>query len=129
MQAAMQAMFVLYALLGVASALVYRKLPPGSPPTPKRRRRRCAKSKRIVYTLAALFSLDAFGGGFVVQSMLALWLFQKFELRSPSPGTIFFWTGVLLGVLVPGRRAHRQPHRTRQHDGVHASAGEPAVWC
>ena len=54
-----------------------------------------AQSKRIVYTLAALFSLDAFGGGFVVQSLLALWLFQRFGLSVASAGAIFFWTGVL----------------------------------
>ena len=49
-----------------------------------RRARACAaplaESKGTVYTLAALFSLDAFGGGFVVQSMVALWLFQRFGL-------------------------------------------------
>jgi hypothetical protein len=43
-------------------------------------------SKRRVYALAALFSLDAFGGGFVVQSLLALWLYERFELSSRAPG-------------------------------------------
>ena len=84
---------------------------PRWPPKPKRRRRRCASRRRIVYTLAALFSLDAFGGGFIVQSMLALWLFEKFQLSIATAGTIFFWTGVLLGLLVPGRGAHRRSHR------------------
>jgi predicted MFS family arabinose efflux permease len=45
--------------------------------------------------LAALFSLDAFGGGLVVQSLLALWLYQRFELSLAQAGTIFFWTGLL----------------------------------
>lgn len=53
------------------------------------------ESKKIVYTLAALFSLDSFGGGFVVQSLLALWLFQRFHLSVATAGTIFFWAGVL----------------------------------
>jgi MFS family permease len=72
MRSAMQAMFALYALIGVASALIYRRLPAtlasetDAPAAPLR------QSKRIVYLLAALFSLDAFGGGFIVQSMLAL---------------------------------------------------------
>jgi MFS family permease len=107
--AAMQAMFLLYGLLGVLSGLIYRKLPPqletetGAPAAPLR------QSKRIVYALAALFSLDAFGGGFIVQSMLALWLFEKFELSIAVAGTIFFWTGVLsaFSYLVAVRIAHR----------------------
>src|SRR5207237_6449461 len=47
---------------------------------------------------AALFSLDAFGGGLVVQSLLALWLFQRFDLSLESAGSLFFWTGVLAAV-------------------------------
>ncbi len=108
-KAALQAMFVLYALLGVASAMIYRRLPATlaveteSPAAP------LGKSRRIVYTLAALFSLDAFGGGFIVQSLLALWLFQKFHLSIAVAGTIFFWTGVLsaFSYLVAVRIANR----------------------
>ena len=37
-------------------------------------------SRGIVYKLAALFSIDAFAGGFIVQSLLALWLFERFDL-------------------------------------------------
>jgi predicted MFS family arabinose efflux permease len=48
-----------------------------------------------VLTLAALFSLDAFAGGLVVQSLLALWLFERFGLSLATAGAIFFWTGVL----------------------------------
>ena len=106
---AIRSMFVLYALIGVASALVYRKLPAGlaseaeAPAAPLR------QSKRIVYVLAALFSLDAFGGGFVVQSMVALWLFEKFHLSTAVAGTIFFWTGVFsaFSYLVAVRIANR----------------------
>ncbi len=43
-------------------------------------RPRSGPSRRIVYRLAALFSVDAFAGGFVVQSLLALWLFDRFGL-------------------------------------------------
>ena len=49
-------------------------------------RRRSCTSRKLVYTLAALFSLDAFGGGFVVQSMLALWLYQTFGLSTATAG-------------------------------------------
>jgi len=44
-------------------------------------------SRAVVYRLAALFSLDAFAGGFIVQSLLALWLFQRFELSLSAAGT------------------------------------------
>jgi MFS family permease len=56
-----------------------------------------------------LFSLDAFGGGFIVQSLLALWLFEKFHLSLALAGTIFFWTGVFsaFSYLVAVRIAHR----------------------
>src|SRR5262249_62132316 len=66
-------------------------------------------SRRTVYKLAALFSLDAFGGGFIVQSLLALWLFQKYQLSTAVARTIFFWTSVLsaFSYLVATRIAGR----------------------
>jgi MFS family permease len=101
-------MFGVYALLGLISGAIYRRLPAtavesGASAAPLR------QSKRIVYRLAALFSLDAFGGGFLVQSLLALWLFQKFQLSMAVAGTIFFWTGVLsaLSYLVAARISRR----------------------
>ena len=106
---AYQAMFGLYALLGIASGFAYRKLPatlaadlelPASPLT---------KSRHTVYKLAALFSLDAFGGGFIVQSLLALWLLERYQLSIAVAGTIFFWSGVFsaLSYLVATRIADR----------------------
>ena len=77
---AMQAMFVLYALLGVAIARSCTAACRAATPRPTAPPRRSGRRRRIVYTLAALFSLDAFGGGFVVQSLLALWLYQRFGL-------------------------------------------------
>ncbi len=66
-------------------------------------------SKTRVYTLAALFSLDAFGGGFVVQSMVALWLYQRHGVSLAQAGAIFFWTGILTAAsyLVAVRIASR----------------------
>jgi predicted MFS family arabinose efflux permease len=89
--------------------MIYRKLPAvagaesEAPAAPLR------LSRRTVYKLAALFSLDAFGGGFIVQSLLALWLFQKYQLSTAVAGTIFFWTGVLsaFSYLVATRIAGR----------------------
>jgi MFS family permease len=58
-------------------------------------------SRNIVFKLAALFSLDAFAGGFVVQSLLALWLFEKFDLSLSEAGFFFFWSGVLSAFSFP----------------------------
>ncbi len=93
----------------MASGLVYRKLPAALGTDAGKRAAPLGPSKRIVYTLATLFSLDAFGGGFIVQSLLALWLFQKFQLSTAVAGTIFFWTGVLsaFSYLVAVRIADR----------------------
>jgi MFS family permease len=95
LKAALQAMFLLYGALGVAAFALYQRLPPVVKGRPEQQPSPLGKSKRIVYTLAALFSLDAFGGGFAVQSLLALWLYERFGLSVAAAGTIFFWTGVL----------------------------------
>jgi MFS family permease len=92
---AIQAMFVLYALLGAATFVLYLRLSPALEPERHEQPVPLGKSKRIVYTLAALFSIDSFAGGFAVQSLLALWLFQRFDLSVAAAGSIFFWTGVL----------------------------------
>jgi len=110
LRGALQAMFGLYAAFGVASALAYRHLPRASPAVaPSTAAPPLRDARRIVYVLAALFSLDAFAGGFIVQSLLALWLFQRFELSTVTTATIFFWTGVLsaFSYLVAARIAAR----------------------
>lgn len=98
--AAFQAMFYVYAVLGVASAAIYLRLPhahvaqrpPAVPLT---------VSRAMVYKLAALFSLDAFAGGFIVQSLLAVWLFQQFHMSLSAAGLFFFWTSVLSAFSYP----------------------------
>jgi MFS family permease len=106
---AIQTMFVLYALLAVVAAVIYRGLPRTLASVGQQRSAPLIRSRRTVYMLAALFSLDAFAGGFVVQSMLALWLFQAFSLSLTAAATLFFWTGVLtaLSYLVAARIATR----------------------
>ncbi len=113
MKASIQAMFLLYALLGVLAAIAYYGLPRAEKPvdnaTAAKTDAPLTKSKKTVYLLAALFSLDAFGGGFVVQSMVALWLYQRFGLSLATAGEIFFWMGLLtaLSYLVAVRIANR----------------------
>ncbi|HUY99073.1 MAG TPA: MFS transporter [Thermomicrobiaceae bacterium] len=98
---ALQGMFLLYGLLALIALLLYRRLTPAIEPHESTPASPLRESKRIVYTMAALFSLDSFGGGFVVQSLLALWLFERFHLSAATAGTIFFWSGVLSAVSYP----------------------------
>ncbi|HEY0520226.1 MAG TPA: MFS transporter [Ilumatobacteraceae bacterium] len=88
-----ESVFVVYALAGVAMLGVYATMSPQveaaaqvTTPTP------LGPSKRIVYRLAALFSLDSFGGGFAVQSLIVLWLLRRHHF---SVGK----AGVVLGVM------------------------------
>ena len=95
LKAATQAMFVLYGLSGVATLALYRRLKSAGSRGDETRSVPLGPSKGIVLRLAALFSLDAFAGGFAVQSLLALWLYLRFDLSVEAAGTIFFWTGIL----------------------------------
>jgi MFS family permease len=88
--------FVLYSACAVATAAVYRTLSSrvevvGSEPA----KRPLAHSRRVVLHLAALFSVDSFGGGFVVQSLLVLWLHRRFGLDAGTMATVFFFSGIL----------------------------------
>ena len=91
---AMQAMFWLYALIGVTAGIVYYGIVEPLPAT-RSAHQLLGPSRGIVYRLAALFSVDAFGGGFFVQTILALWLFKRFNLSIASAATLFFWTNLL----------------------------------
>jgi hypothetical protein len=95
LKAATQAMFVLYGLSGLIALALYRRLAAAGARGDEVRAVPLGPSKGIVIRLAALFSVDAFAGGFAVQSLLALWLFLRFDLSVEVAGTIFFWTGIL----------------------------------
>jgi len=105
----LQLMFAVYAALGLLVALAYRGLPSTEAADSSATVTPLRESRRRVYVLATLFGLDAFGGGFVVQSMLALWLYQRFGMSLELAGLIFFWTGMLtaLSYLVAVRIAAR----------------------
>ncbi|MDA0225334.1 MAG: MFS transporter, partial [Proteobacteria bacterium] len=97
---ALRGLFVLYAVLGAAGGLAYRGAPAprhaaSSATAP------LGPSRRVVYRMAVLFSLDAFAGGFVVQSMLALWLFPRFELSLAAASQFFFASGLLAATSFP----------------------------
>jgi MFS family permease len=92
---ALKPIFLLYAAVGVASFLLYRRVPHDQVDVKTTAAQPLHKSKALVLTLAALFSIDAFAGGLVVQSLLALWLYHRFGLSLVATGAIFFWSGLL----------------------------------
>jgi len=90
---ALRSMFVLYGFIGLAVWLLYRRLPKPhegerKPPAP------LGPSRKTVIRLAMLFSVDSFAGGLVVNALLALWLFQRFDMSVASAGQFFFWSGL-----------------------------------
>lgn len=97
---AFAAMFDGYAALGVISAAFYRWLPHAHAEA-AHASARLGPSRGIVYKLAALFSLDAFAGGFAVQSLVALWLFQRFGLSLAAASIFFFWSSLLAAFSYP----------------------------
>lgn len=99
--AGIRMMFVLYAVLGLVGSLIYARIPAHHRAPGQHATAALGPSRRIVYKLAALFSLDAFAGGFVVQSLLALWLFERFDMSLAAAGIFFFWSGVLSAFSFP----------------------------
>src|SRR6266540_1792579 len=96
---ALQAMFYVYAALGIIGALFCSRLPRAE--VNDTATTALGPSRRTVYKLAALFSLDAFAGGFTVQSLMALWLFERFDLSLAAASAFFFWSNVLTAFSYP----------------------------
>jgi MFS family permease len=98
---ALQAMLYSYAALGLLGAACYRFLPRAKPDPNAPKTAPLGPSRGIVYRLAALFSIDAFAGGFAVQSLVALWLFERFGLSLSAASVFFFWSSVLSALSFP----------------------------
>ena len=98
---ALQMMFYAYAVLGLIGALFYSRLPRAEVTETAPRGTALGPSRQRVYKLAALFSLDAFAGGFTVQSLMALWLFERFDLSLAAASAFFFWSNVLTAFSYP----------------------------
>ena len=93
---ALRALFAMYGVIGLAVWWLYRRLPASpagaeapAPPAP------LGPSRAVVVRLAALFCVDAFAGGLVVNALLSLWLLQRFGLSLTQAGAFFFWAGLL----------------------------------
>lgn len=53
------------------------------------------ESKRIVMRLAALFSLDSLGGGFLTDALVSYWFFRRFGIPEQELGVLFFTVHLL----------------------------------
>lgn len=86
--AAERSVFLIYGAVGGLVAWLYAQTP--EVPAARASRRPLVRARSAVLRLSALFSLDSFGGGFVVQALLALWLFRRFQLSLGAAGAFFF---------------------------------------
>jgi predicted MFS family arabinose efflux permease len=89
--AAFRGAFVVYGLLGIVVLVRYRRLSSAVEPAHGAARKPLDESRSIVYRLAALFSLDSLGGGFVITAQPQ---HHRFGLSTAVSGAVFFWTGV-----------------------------------
>lgn len=102
--ASTRAPIILYAALGLLLASLFTRLSPAvEAPAPERSDAPApwhglARSRGVVARLSALFSLDAFAGGFVVQSFVAWWFHARFGASPGLLGAIFFGANVLAGI-------------------------------
>ncbi len=94
-----------YALGGIVLAILFLTLSgaievgavPGAE-TAARRAFGLHRSRRVVFKLSALFSMDAFAGGLIVQSMIAYWFHIRFGVDPGIIGSIFFGANLLAGL-------------------------------
>ncbi len=102
-----------YAACGVAIAVLYfllsLRIEAGAAASSAPRVLGLHASKRVVFRLSALFSLDAFAGGFVIQSMVAYWFHVTYGADEATLGGIFFGANILAGIsaLLAARIAAR----------------------
>jgi predicted MFS family arabinose efflux permease len=98
---AYQAAYFVYAALGLAAGALYARMRAPAPAASARKHAPLGPSRGVVLKLTALFSVDSFGGGIVVQSILALWLFERFGLSVSDAAQLFFWMNLLAAISFP----------------------------
>jgi len=110
-----RAVLVGYALGGMVLAVLFLLLT-AAIEVPKETLQAAAKrtlglhrSRSVVLRLSALFAVDAFAGGLVIQSMVAYWFHVKFGVEAGVIGSIFFGANILAGIsaLLAGRLAKK----------------------
>ncbi len=110
---------VLYAAFGVILAVLFSRLSRAAEATTLGEKRAFRatfaglsgldRSRGVVMKLSALFALDSFGGGFVIQSFAAYWFYLRYGVNPGTLGIIFFWANILGGIsaLLASRLASR----------------------
>ena len=96
--ASVRLLFILYALLGLATWGVYAGVSPRIEANGDGAKAPLGPSRIRVYGLAALFSVDSFAGGLIVNALLALWLSERFGASPGELGAIFFSTSACSAV-------------------------------
>lgn len=111
---AYRTVIIAYALAGIGIGLLASRVSPRvespKPADPSLARRfGLYRSQRVVAKLASLFALDAFGGGFVIQTIVALWFTTRWGLQPGALGAVFFGANALAGFsgLIAARLAAR----------------------
>lgn len=96
-EAALRGMFALYGVVGLAMLAIYRGLTGAVEVSAAERVSRggLGPSRGTVMRLSALFALDSFGGGLAIDSLIALWMFERYGLSIESASLIFSVVGVL----------------------------------
>jgi MFS family permease len=101
-----RAVVVLYAVLGIVLALLFVRLSRNAEVSASEqvaaggigRLFGIHTSHRVVAKLSGLFAVDAFAGGFVLQSFAAYWFYLRFGVKPAALGAIFFWANILSGI-------------------------------
>ncbi len=112
-----RAVVVMYGALGLVLALLFMRVSRDAEVSPSEphavgglgRLFGIHKSRHVVAKLSGLFALDAFAGGFVLQSFAAYWFYLRFGVNPATLGVIFFWANILSGgsALLASRLAAR----------------------
>lgn len=98
-----RAIVISYAFLGFLLFIMFQQLSksieiePSQKPEGLKVRWGLHRSRKIVLKLSALFAMDAFAGGFIMQSIIAYWFYKRFGLQPAALGTLFFFANILAG--------------------------------
>jgi MFS family permease len=101
--------FALFLLSGLAQIAAYGLMASGTRASAAARRAAGTPSRPFVRRVAAIFALDSFAGGFVVQSLITYWFYTRFGLGLADLGWIFFGVQIVSGLslLLAARVAPR----------------------
>jgi MFS family permease len=105
---------IAYAVIGLALAVAFSRLTVAVEPATLQGHRPSAflglhKSRNIVFRISSLFAVDAFAGGFILQSFMAYWFTVRWHADPRSLGNVFFFANLFSGIsgLVAARLADR----------------------